>query len=325
MMGHQHLLPRQLVRRISPTFGAASDARLQAPHYMRRWMWRDSAPPASLGRIGDLEVRLAASAAEVRRAQALRYRVFYKEMSAVADARTGFMGRDADRFDAICEHLLVLDHANLRRPLLRHRPEIVGTYRLLRQEVADRNAGFYSAGEYDLAPLLRSRPDLRFLELGRSCVLEPYRNKRTIELLWQGIWAYVLMHGIDVMLGCASLEGTDPARHALPLSFLHYAAAAPPEWRVRAHERLRVPMNRMPRHEIDPKAAMRSLPPLVKGYLRLGAHVGDGAVIDRQFGTTDICIVLPVAGINSRYVSYYGADASRLSPNPRQQRRQVLA
>ena len=87
---------------------------------------------------------------------------------------------------------------------------MVGTYRLLRQDRAEAHFGFYSSGEYDLAPLLERHPGKRFLELGRSCVLKPYRTKRTVELLWHGIWTYVLHHRIDAMLGCASLEGTDP-------------------------------------------------------------------------------------------------------------------
>jgi putative hemolysin len=310
MMGRELLSPRQLVRRFSPALAARSEFGVRpfdGPVAGLRGWWS----PASLGRLGDLEVRLAVSAAEIRRAQALRYRVFYEEMSAVPDKRMQFMRRDIDRFDPICDHLLVLDHANLCRPLLRQRPEIVGTYRLLRQSVADRHGGFYTAGEYEIAPLIRSKPHLGFLELGRSCVLKPYRNKRTVELLWHGIWAYVLRHRIDVMIGCASLDGTDPDRLALPLSFLHHFAGAPPEWQVRAQDRLRVDMNRMPAATIDAKAALRALPPLIKGYLRLGAYIGDGAVIDHQFGTTDVCIILPVAAINSRYIDYYGPDAGR--------------
>jgi putative hemolysin len=309
MMGRQLLSPRQLVRRFSPVLAGRVDPGFRPFNRFGRVPWRSAA--ASLGRLGELEVRLAASAAEVRRAQALRYQVFYEEMSAVADARTHLMGRDADHFDLICDHLLVLDHANLRRPLLRMRPEIVGTYRLLRQDVAEQHGGFYTAGEYEIAPLMQRKRGLRFMELGRSCVLAPYRNKRTVELLWHGIWAYVLMHGVDVMIGCASLEGTDPDRLALPLSFLHHTARAPEEWRVRAQKHLCVEMNRMPLSAIDARAALKSLPPLVKGYLRLGAYVGDGAVVDHQFGTTDVCIILPVAAINSRYVQYYGPDASR--------------
>jgi putative hemolysin len=269
--------------------------------------------PVPLGRLGNLEVRLATTPREVKMAQKLRYRVFYDEMSAVASKRLRHAKRDADRFDEICDHLLVIDNSEPPRGLMRSRPNIVGTYRLLRQEVADQNGGFYTQGEYDIEPLIAANPHLRFLELGRSCVLKPYRDKRTVELLWHGIWSYVLAHGIDVMVGCASLAGTDPDRLALPLTFLQRMAKAPEEWHVRAHDHLRVEMDRMEGAEIDMKAAMRALPPLIKGYLRLGGHIGDGAVIDHDFGTTDVLIVLPVCNINPRYVAHYGADASRYS------------
>jgi putative hemolysin len=190
---------------------------------------------ASLGRIGSLEVRLARTVGEVKRAQELRYRVFYEEMSAIADARAIMTRRDSDAYDAICDHILVVDHATLEsKPFGKTRPKIVGTYRVLRRSVAERHDGFYSANEYDLGALLDRHRDLEFLELGRSCVLPAYRGKRTVELLWQGIWAYVLRHRIDAMIGCASLEGTDPRRLALPLSFLHHNCAATPEWNVRA-------------------------------------------------------------------------------------------
>jgi L-ornithine Nalpha-acyltransferase len=305
------LSPRRLVRRFSPAMAARPDFGFRPFNYRGRAPWRAARGIPALGRLGNLEVKLAASAAEVRRAQALRYHVFYEEMSAVPSPVAELMRRDADSFDLICDHLLVLDHANLTRPLIRQKPEIVGTYRLLRQEIADRHGGFYTQGEYEVGPLIASKRHLRFLELGRSCVLKPYRNKRTVELLWHGIWAYVLMHGVDVMIGCASLESTDPDRLAVPLSFLHHTASAPPEWQVRAHGHRRVEMNRMPLSAIDMKAALKALPPLIKGYLRLGAYIGDGAVVDHQFGTTDVCIIMPVAAISSRYVDYYGPAATR--------------
>ena len=275
---------------------------------------RAAAAP-TLGQIGPLEVRLARSYREIKIAQQLRYHVFYEEMAAIADARTLAAKRDVDSFDAICDHMLVLDHDTMVRThrIGRKQPRIVGTYRLLRQEVAESNSGFYTADEYDLQPLLDAKPDLNFLELGRSCVLAPYRNKRTVELLWHGIWSYVLMHKIDVMVGCASLAGTDPDRLALPLSFLYHHCLSPEEWRVRALESRYTDMNRMPKDEVDARRALHLLPPLIKGYLRLGGTIGDGAVIDRQFSTTDVLITLPVSHLNPRYVNYYGADASRHS------------
>src|SRR3954470_10962244 len=220
---------------------------------------------ATLGRLGSLEVRLARNAAEVRSAQRLRYRVFYQEMSARPDTTLKFARRDIDPYDAICDQLLVLDHAAPRGPT--RKPAVVGTYRLLRQDVAEQRGGFYTAGEFDIAPLLARHPGLRFLELGRSCVLPPYRNKRTVELLWHGIWSYVLQHRLDVMIGCARLEGTDPDRLAAPLSFLRHFARAPEAWRASALPRHYVEMNRMGKAAIDRKAALRALPPLIKGYL----------------------------------------------------------
>jgi len=183
----------------------------------------------ALGRLGSLEVRLATTPKEVRRAQRLRFKVFHKEMSAAASGASLLHRRDLDEYDAVCDHLLVVDNDVEKNAFRPTKPKVVGTYRLLRQEVADRHFGFYAAGEFDIAPLIAANPRLRFMELGRSCVLRPYRNKRTVELLWHGIWAYVLHHRIDAMIGCASLEGTDPKSLALPLSFLHhFAAACPP-------------------------------------------------------------------------------------------------
>ncbi|WP_367198781.1 GNAT family N-acetyltransferase [Amorphus sp. 3PC139-8] len=275
-----------------------------------RFSPRDRTSP-SLGQLGPLEVRLARSAAEVRKAQNIRYRVFYEEMAAIPDINVLATRRDMDSYDPICDHLLVLDHEAPPKAFRRKKPQIVGTYRLLRQEIADMNGGFYTAGEYDIQPMIDRHPNLKFLELGRSCVLKPYRNKRTVELLWHGAWSYVLMHGIDVMIGCASLEGTDPDRLATPLSFLYHNCLAPEEWRVNALPERHTEMNRIPKEAVDARAALHELPPLIKGYLRLGAFVGDGAVVDHQFNTTDVIIVLPVSGISSRYINYYGADASR--------------
>ena len=265
--------------------------------------------PDPLGKIGNLELKLANKAKEIRRAQKLRYKVFFEEMSAQPDIAARLMRRDADIFDSVCDHLLVRDFAP--RTGLIAKKRTVGTYRLLRQEVAEKNFGFYTQSEFDIAPLIARHRHLNFLELGRSCVLAPWRDRRTVELLWHGIWAYVLAHRIDVMIGCASLDGTDPDRLALPLSFLHHFARAPEEWRASALPHRAVDMNRMPKEAIDAKRALRELPPLIKGYLRLGAFIGDGAVIDRQFGTTDVLMILPVAAINARYIEHFGAEATR--------------
>jgi putative hemolysin len=265
-------------------------------------------PPKIYGRIGSLEVRLARKKSEIRQAQRLRYKVFYEEMSAVPGALAMLSRRDEDAFDPVFDHLLVVDHGDPNDGRRWRRARVVGTYRVLRQEVADLNDGFYTQGEYNILPLIQAKgAGYSFMELGRSCVLKPYRNKRTLELLWQGVWSYVREHGVDVMVGCASFEGTDPCAHAMVLSFLYHNALAPEDWRVRAHEHLRVDMNMLPPEAVNARAALKALPPLIKGYLRLGAYIGDGAVIDRQFGTIDVLIILPVENIRTRYFAHFGA------------------
>jgi len=254
---------------------------------------------------------VATTAKEIRRAQRLRFKVFYDELAAAPNPASVIVRRDFDKYDALCDHLLVIDHAGAPNTPPSVKPRVVGTYRLLRQEVADRSFGFYSAGEYDIAPLIEANRTSRFLELGRSCVLPAYRNRRTVELLWHGIWTYVLHHNIDVMIGCASLEGTDPEKLALPLSFLHHYASAPPEWQASALPERHTPMDLLARDAVDPKVALHALPPMIKGYLRLGASFGRGAVIDRQFGTTDVLVILPVSAINRRYIDHFGPGATR--------------
>lgn len=261
-------------------------------------------------RYKNLEVRLARSSHDVRRAQRLRYEVFYEEMNASPTAKMTRTRRDSDEFDPICDHFIVLDHGedvevSGKNAFPKSKPKIVGTYRVLRQSIAAQFGGFYSQSEYDLTPLLARHKDKNFCELGRSCVLAPYRNKRTVDLLWKGIWAYVILHNIDVLIGVASLQGTHVPDHAQTLSLMHHHHAAPPEWQVRAHDDLYTEMNLVPKDQLDTRAAMRALPPLIKGYLRVGAFIGNGAFLDSQFDTTDVMIIQPTAKIASRYAKYF--------------------
>ncbi len=256
---------------------------------------------------GELCLRLAAGWDEVDACQRLRYQVFYEELGAVPEGNLSEFRRDSDRFDLICDHLVVVRRTldNSAGAITLGDGELIGTYRLLRQEVADSNGGFYTQAEFDLKPLLAAHPHLRFLELGRSCVLKAFRTKPVVELLWQGIWDYVRAHRLDVMFGCASLEGTDPQQHALALTYLSQLMP-PPEWYVRALPDIRAEMRLFEPEKVDQRRALRSLPPLIKGYLRLGCFIGDGAVVDYQFNTIDVLIILPVTAINSRYFAHFG-------------------
>jgi L-ornithine Nalpha-acyltransferase len=247
-----------------------------------------------------LEIRLARSSDEVDAAQALRYRVFYEEMGARPTAQVAAERRDRDAFDARCDHLLILDQ---RRP---ESDSVVGTYRLLRRSVAERHGGFYTAGEFDIAPLLAVPGEI--LELGRSCVDTAYRSKAVMQLLWKGISDYVFHYNIEIMFGCASFPGTDPAEHATPLSYLFHRHMAPPEFRPRAIASRYVKMDILPLAGIDERRALASLPPLIKGYLRLGGFVGDGAVIDHQFGTIDVSVIVVTERVSDKYYRHYARE-----------------
>jgi len=247
---------------------------------------------------GPLQVRLAENATDIDAAQALRYRVFYETMGARPLPGMARLRRDSDPFDEICDHLLVLDHDRGKG-----QQAIVGTYRLIRREAAARCGRFYSAGEYDIARLIAYPGEV--LELGRSCVDLGYRTRPVMSLLWSGIAAYVFHHDIALMFGCASLPGTDPDVLAAPLSYLHYHHLAPPRLRPRALKERYVDMRRLPPDGFDPARTLAGLPPLIKGYLRLGGFVGDGAVIDEQFNTTDVCVVVQTDLVAQKYSRHY--------------------
>lgn len=260
-----------------------------------------------IGKLGTLEVRLTTRSADIEAAQSLRYRVFVEEMGALLPQSAMILKRDIDHYDNICHHLLVVDNA-IKGDLS---DQIVGTYRLLTQNRAQQANGFYSQSEYDVQQLINRHQDKKFLELGRSCVLPHYRNKRSIELLWQGIWAFALEHKIDAMFGCASFPGTIPAAHAKAMAFLYHNMSSDQDWQVSAHPDHACSMDFMPQEAISMKQALSSMPPLIKAYMRLGARFSPDSVVDHAFNTSDVFVMLPVDHINPRYIDYYGADAMR--------------
>jgi putative hemolysin len=264
-----------------------------------------SAEPRGLASAGALEVRLATTRREIRRAQELRYRVFFEEGGAVDDPAARRIGRDVCRFDRVCDHLIVVDNSEAR---LDGSPTVVGAYRLLRQEVAEANFGFYSAREFQVGPLIARHPRRRFLELGRSCVAPGYRGKRTIELLWRGIWAYATRHGVDAMFGCASFPGVDVKALAPTIQCLRGEREIEVIWRVDALPGRGVADGLSEEASLAPREALRAMPPLIKGYWRLGARFSRDAVVDRKFGTTDLFVVLPIEDIKSRYLAYFALE-----------------
>jgi putative hemolysin len=294
-------------RRVALTFTSTSGTAgpLGFLHRFSRRRERDLAGLGpTLGRSGALEARLAVTNKDVRRAQKLRYRAFFGESGATPDPTARITRRDLCPFDDVSDHLIVVDRA------FRHRdgsPRLVGVYRLLRQDVAERNFGFYSALEFDVDALIRRRPGTRFLEVGRACIAPSHRGRRVLELLWRGLWAYARHHDIDAIIGCASLPGADPAPHGAAIRAL--AEGGDPSWRIMPRRPCAgLPYDRSAAPPLDPRALIRGLPPLVKGYLRLGATFSPIPAVDPAFNTTDVFVAMPLSDIEPRYLQYFGVE-----------------
>ncbi len=254
-----------------------------------------------------LDVRLAKTEDDVRAAQRLRYRVFFEGMGAVPDDEVAQAKRDFDRFDDYCDHLLVVDLAKEEAG----EEFVVGTYRLLRRSVAMLHEGFYSADEFDLNHLQNYPGEI--VELGRSCVDPAFRGKAVMQLLWRGIAEYITQHNISLMFGCASFPGTDPKAMASALSYLSHHHSAPEEWSPKALDNRYVDMKLLKKKQIDNRQALREMPPLIKGYLRVGGVIGNGAVIDHQFNTTDVCLLVETGNVTGRYQRHYLQESADIS------------
>jgi putative hemolysin len=253
--------------------------------------------------FGNLELRLAQNAYDIEAAQNLRYRVFYEELGAKPSTKTKMRKLDYDKFDEEADHLLVIDQTLKNKFTKITRNPVIGTYRLLKRSETDERPKFYTANEYDISKLL-SFPG-RILELGRSCVDIRYRNRATMQLLWQGIAAYIFNFKIDLMFGCASFPGTKLEAHRTALAYLQTRHQAPIDFCPRALPHRYISMSSSDNFINSHKLNIKSLPPLIKGYLRAGGWVGDGAVLDNQFNTTDVCIVMKTDALSSRYLKHY--------------------
>ncbi|ANT59332.1 ornithine-acyl-ACP acyltransferase [Salipiger sp. CCB-MM3] len=241
----------------------------------------------------NLTVRLARTQDEIEAAQRLRYEVFVSELGGGGEMVDHARRLERDRFDPFFDHLLLSD--------ARRGGEVVGVYRLLRDDQAKAAGQFYSEDEYDLA-LLRAS-GRRLLELGRSCLHPEYRGGPGVMLMWQALAGYVAEHGIEILFGTASFHGTDVQALAHPLSLLHERHLAPEDLRVRSRVFQR--MDLLPEAEIDRRRAMVETPALIKGYLRLGGTVGEGAFVDHAFNTTDVCLVMDTERLNAQAASRY--------------------
>ncbi len=253
------------------------------------------------------QIRLAASEADLLAAQRLRYRVFVEELGGdgpLVDHNGRF---ERDSFDPHYDHLVLIDTRRDAAAL----DHVVGVYRLLPWDRAERIGRFYSEDEYDLSLLRASRR--RLLELGRSCVHREYRGGTAMFLLWSGLADYVLARDVDLLFGVASFHGTDPEPLRQPLAYLHHNHLAPEDCRVRVWPGHFQPMDLLPPDEINKTAAMARMPALIRAYLRLGGFVGEGAFIDHGFNTVDVCLLMDTARMSERHRGYFTrrADSQR--------------
>lgn len=240
-------------------------------------------------------VRLAGSEADLRAAQRLRYEVFVEELGGDGPLVDHDARLERDRFDPYFDHIILTDGAR--------GDEVVGVYRVLRDDQAEKLGQFYSEDEYDLTPLKHS--GRRLMELGRSCLAPSYRGGAAMFHLWNGLARYVIENEIEILFGVASFHGTDTGALAQPLSLLHHRHLAPERLRVRTQAAHYQTMNLLPEDQIDRRAAMLQVPALIKAYLRLGGFVGDGAFVDHAFNTTDICLVMDTERLSETQKNIY--------------------
>jgi len=250
-------------------------------------------------------LRLARDDRDLRAAQRLRYEVFVEELGGDGALVDHDARLERDAFDPFFEHLLLIDTRRDAGALA----DVVGVYRLLPSDRMPLAGRYYSESEFDLGPLKTS--GRRLLELGRSCVHRDMRGGSAMFHLWNGLADYVLERGIEVMFGAASFHGTDVAALAQPLAYLHRHHLAPEALRVRAMPAQRQEMDLIPEADLDRRAAMAGTPALIKAYLRLGGHVGDGAWIDHEFNTTDVCLVMDTARMSAKHRDFYVRKQAR--------------
>jgi putative hemolysin len=233
---------------------------------------------------GKLTVSLARDKNEVAEAQDLRYKVFAEEMGANIQSKNAL---DQDGFDVFCDHLIIRE-SNTNK--------VVGTYRILNPKMANEAGGYYSAGEFDIS---RLQPLFdRTVEVGRACVHPDYRNGGTITMLWAGLAKYMQANNYEYMMGCGSVGMSDGGHVAASLyKQLSAKYLAPSEYRVFPHCAL-------PLEALNQELSV-SCPPLIKGYLRLGAYICGEPAWDPDFNTADMLVMLPLTRMNKRYADHF--------------------
>ena len=244
----------------------------------------------------NLIIRLAETNSEIKKAQSLRYSVFYKEKNAKASLFKKMLRRDFDKIDRFADHLIVIDKN--RRSLQNN---IIGTYRLIRGDLANQYGGFHTSTEFDLSNIFQLYKNNQILELGRSCVHKKYRNGATVNLLWKAIANYINIYNIKILLGCASFPGTNVMNFSDELAYLKKNYSLQSKLSVKSLDANIYPINNSKNKNIGNLKLFIKLPPLIKGYLRVGGKVSESCFVDHDFNTIDLCVVVQTNDINNKY------------------------
>ena len=250
--------------------------------------------------VDNLVVKLAEKKSELKNAQALRYSVFYKEKKAKPTISKKILRLDFDKLDKFADHLIVI--AKNKKGI---KNKIIGTYRLLRGDMANRLGGFYTSSEFDLSTILSSYKHNQILELGRSCVHKNYRNGTTMNLLWKAIAEYVQLYDIKILLGCASFHGTDVMKYSNELSYLRKNFSLSDDLSVKSLDKNIYPTYTKTSSDINNLSTFLKLPPLIKGYLRVGGKVSYDCFVDYKFNTIDLCVIVNTEKIDKKYKKKY--------------------
>ena len=236
-------------------------------------------------------IKIAESNFEIKKAQSLRYKIFFKEKKIKKKSFKLLLQRDYDFYDKISDHLIIIDN---NREI---RDNVIGTYRLLRGNCAKLYRGFYTEQEFDTSNLKKNFSSKDILELGRSCVHPQYRSGIILKLLWQGISNYIKMYKIKILMGCASFHGTNPSKFKDEFSLLYESYRLPEDYDVKSLQSNEISFNK----NINHLTTFNKLPPLIKGYLRAGGMVSENFYIDTEFETIDYCVIMLTEKIVSRY------------------------
>ena len=236
-------------------------------------------------------IKIAESNFEIKKAQSLRYKIFFKEKNIKRKNLKSLLQRDYDFYDKISDHLIIIDNDR------QVKDNVIGTYRLLRGNNAKLYKGFYTEQEFDISNLRKNFSSKDILELGRSCVHPAYRSGIILKLLWQGISKYIKIYKIKILMGCASFNGINPNQFRDEFSLLYESYRLPKNYNIKSLQDNKILLGK----NINHQTILNKLPPLMKGYLRAGGMVSKNFYIDREFETIDYCVIMLTDRVTRRY------------------------